>query len=600
MVDFTTTLAAPQGAGARVVQPAERQATREMDIAPLVTGVLDGLKDYAKASAKKEAEDKKTAILREYTSNEATYAAARSTGDWSASQVMAASQANYNQFITMHPEVIDDLDKARRTVYAGTATGEAEKEASIAQAKKQKEDDMLMESGLPSYPGQSVESRAAQLDAVYTMRRMDKDFQRMTQRTAESRAQSAEGRAQSEYTTAIEKRETTEKTFQAMNQLLAVNFDAHTAFLKDVTSGRFKPGEVQMMADKEIARISAEGYALGGANNQQLVQPVIESFKQLSATAMKMLEPGTDVKRLEDEVNSIILRTKLGFLADPKTRADVVGLQLLGNNPKVSGVAGDAVIGSIARVANMDINTPLYGVPPIVGNPDVEGPVLDLLKGGAGSLVSGKTTGDKNKLKSETDNGIVNVTRQMTDSVSKGLTPDKMSKIAGFYASPEFGAYAVTDALDKATMMAGNKAFQVYYQAVSESVQSSFNSMAANLKGGQETGNLYDLVDIKFQNGALTMVQVGSKWNDMDKTKALQTARQSEKALFDMVKISAHLSGTQDYAKHWEENRHILLPNLYIDPTDLKVGDVRGGKRYLGGMYRSANSWEKVSNGTKR
>ncbi|MNL80767.1 hypothetical protein D3C87_2076960 [compost metagenome] len=52
------------------------------------------------------------------------------------------------------------------------------------------------------------------------------------------------------------------------------------------------------------------------------------------------------------------------------------------------------------------------------------------------------------------------------------------------------------------------------------------------------------------------------------------------------------MEGSTDYAKYWENNKHIWLPEMFSKYKGLEIGDVKNGMRYLGGDANQQSSWE--------
>jgi len=67
---------------------------------------------------------------------------------------------------------------------------------------------------------------------------------------------------------------------------------------------------------------------------------------------------------------------------------------------------------------------------------------------------------------------------------------------------------------------------------------------------------------------------------------------QYQQGLNTVVRIGAHMEGTSDYQKYWEDNKYVLLPQLY----PIKPGFVdKAGFKWSGdGDFRDRNTWTKV------
>jgi hypothetical protein len=74
-----------------------------------------------------------------------------------------------------------------------------------------------------------------------------------------------------------------------------------------------------------------------------------------------------------------------------------------------------------------------------------------------------------------------------------------------------------------------------------------------------------------------------------DRLKQLQLA---EDGLNNILRMNAHMDGTTDYTKYWEDNKSKLLPGVFGE--GLKVGTIKNGYQYNGGDARDPRNYTKV------
>ena len=72
----------------------------------------------------------------------------------------------------------------------------------------------------------------------------------------------------------------------------------------------------------------------------------------------------------------------------------------------------------------------------------------------------------------------------------------------------------------------------------------------------------------------------------MEETKPYQDA------LGRMVRMGAHLEGNTNYQKYWEDNKHILLPQMFSKYKNLEIGQKVDGFVYTGGDANDARNWK--------
>ena len=597
MADFKTDFSAAQGAGTEAVAPVRQQVVpADTNWMRALSSVTDELGAFTKTQIKKNAQDEEDKVVKSYLDKERTFMAARDSGQWSPSRVTSASQSNFSEFIASNPKHLEALEKARKSIYGGTSIGEAQKDVDEARARRVKEQDMIDEAGLPTYPGKSEATHQAQVETIMKMRMLDKQFKRETDRNSEDRARRSDLREQGRFDQELADRNAADNAFQGLNTILSSNFDAFQSAMKDIVTGPMNYEQATAFITNHVAAIKAQGVALAGTRNQALVKPIVDIFEQLGNVSMEMKKPGAEKDRLQAEYDTLILKTKMAFMVDPKVRAEVVGSSLLPQNPDLILKSKSSVLDRLVAVEKADLSTPIFNIPSVVGNPDAEGAALDILTGALQKLHSGTSTGDKVKLEGSVTNSVNTMLRQTEDIVNRGATPKELTKIATFYASPEFGKLSASGKLDAATMQGAKRAFQAYNSATVGAVQREMSSDLWKDWTGKEPPKIQDMVNMEFRNGRVSFTPVATTPNmQKGSSVAVNSMRKSEDALTRLVVIGSHMEGTQDYAKYWEDNKHLLLPEVYADPKRFPPGYVNpaNGWKFKGGVFFSKDNWEK-------
>src|SRR5690606_9020252 len=121
--------------------------------------------------------------------------------------------------------------------------------------------------------------------------------------------------------------------------------------------------------------------------------------------------------------------------------------------------------------------------------------------------------------------------------------------------------------------------------------------------------NYADIVEVKFQDGRVQFIpKLG-----MEETTAQGNAeainryirgnlRDQEKALNQNLKLAAHLEGTTDYQKFWEDNKSALMPYMFADPDAPAPRHTYNGQEWEyigppGGNTKDRNNWRPVNGG---
>lgn len=105
-----------------------------------------------------------------------------------------------------------------------------------------------------------------------------------------------------------------------------------------------------------------------------------------------------------------------------------------------------------------------------------------------------------------------------------------------------------------------------------------------------------EMFDIKVDANGAQLIPKLAYFASPDMVFGMNSLNKSAIALNNLIVANAHLSGTTDYPKYWEDNKQHLFPAIFGDPAKLKVGDVINGKKFLGGPYKNPDNWEDVAN----
>lgn len=573
--------------------PVQQQVAPEFDKTPIFNRMIEGFGEFVKADGKKKAAELEQSIVGDYIRKEQQFIAAQKTGQWNASRVMSASQANYSEFIAAYPQFIKTLKEARDSVYGGTETGEAQKEVEATKARKLVEDRMLDEAGLPPFPGQSDQTRRLQIEAVAESKRAEKTLAAARATAAEQRAVRAEGRTISEFEQKATDRRLKDEAWSMTSHLVSKEFEAFNSGMRDLMNSNIDPDVAKAIAAEQLSRIRTMAVQMAGPDNQEFVTAAMSSFTEVYNVTLESKKPGADLQKLTDKVAEIKARGQLQILADPKTAMDVSASELVRQDPITAAKAGQSVSVRVAQLEKLGGGgAATYNTPQVIGSSD-EAATIETLQT---VLKNAGLKGWNEKGEQGAANTVAGLLRQTEAIVSQGAPPETLKRVAKFCSSPEFGILSSGGKIDTQALAVCGKAFEGFYSATFEAVNAELNSAAGPALRGKQSPNAIELLDVNFENGKVvfksnTTLQWGSD--------AQSKLQKSEEAITNLFKIGAHLERTQDYAKYFEKSKHIILPELFVDPADLKPGDIAGGKRYKGGNIKSPNSWEKVNEPVK-
>lgn len=604
MADFginATHLSDPQGSGTGAVAPVQEHVANTSDM-PLFSAIGDIFARGLQQNAKDVAAKRKNAVIGEYINNENVYGDALTTGQWNASQTSMASRSNLSKFAAAYPEYHQDLMQARSLVYGGTEVGEAQKKVDAEQ--KQKEADIAGASakGFQFYSGMSEQATAATLDAYKTGLRVEAQFKQDTERAAETRAQGADERAKGTYTMSVDDHVAKENAANGAREVASKNFDALTASAQDIVnkmkSGTLSPESAQALHASNVSRIQAGLLAISG-KNPEMAAPWIKLFGDIDSNIKAQLDPtkksADDLKLLQDRLQTLIVNGKLAAVEkNPKMLKAVVSSQLFPGEGMVTLANAPVVRDFMLSSGGNDPSLP--PAPQIVGTKD-DAAAFKNVKDAVKKL---NTMPADQKVKATVEaTNIVNTLLDQTTKVDGSMNPASLKEASKFYASTEFGTMALAGQINKQTASNAQRVFQVQYEPAVKSAiiqklevevapgEPLSRTVGMKLVGGNV---VFEQKPIKMPavSGIHSFIEAGMKGNDVVAGKA--DLKDAEAGLNQLIRMHAHLEGTTDYAKYWEDHKHELMPTIFPDPNKLKVGQtikaVNGKSyKYIGGNY---------------
>lgn len=604
MADFNVQLSAPQGAGAREIQPFQERVT-EYQPNPLLKEVVNIFSKGLESSRKQAAEDRRNAVLQEYVRNEQVYSSALTTGQWNSSQASTASKANFSKFIGNYPELMEDLGKARNLVYTGTEAGAAQQEVDQTLKNRNANIQAARADGfvIPDYASQSTQDLA--VDAHQSRIRLDKEIAEQYKRNAEERAVAGDTRAQQSHNISLNEFATKQNAGNGIISLFGKNIDALNGLAKDTFSNPNIPYEQkQAVLDQQVRNLKS-GLASIAVFNPELATPFNRILDDLSQTTAKLADPknqsATQLQLLKDEYETQMTKAKLLVISDPQSRNAVAVSSLFGNNPQISlSLAGNGVL--TGTLAKLGLGPDSGTAPKVVGTSD-EKQVLAGIKGALNLLQKGGAKGDKEQNTKEAVNAVNEVLKQ-NGTMDKSIPPQALKELSGFYSSTEFGKISPTLDSESQQNVANIMAVS-YVPSVVQAVENRLNSTLSTTQpvgfmaakgsmsagtGAQGPQKVGDQVNVSFIGNRVDFVAKPNATDTYWANSTRQSLKEAADGLNTMIRMGAHLEGTTNYAKYWEDNKHRLLPSVFPDPVKLKVGDIKKAKngksyKYLGGDF---------------
>lgn len=574
MADFNVNLQAPQAAGARPLEPISDYVKQGVDpyvgLASNLTGIfLQNMRD-------KEAFNQE-AIVGEFVREQAKVADAFSQGSIKADRARVLTSANFNKYAAQYPQFVEQFNKANSAMRGNTAINQAEESVKSEEQFKQDQIKAMAKMGLPAFQGMSDEAYYANQDTYSAMLRADDAFKRMSERGSyQMRVGSYEREVQQHQDKQVATNALLDLGDKTLNSALVNTKE----FLNRVRSGE-NPEVVANELQTYIGSIERV-LVKEGHNNPELYGMYKSILGQVRDIGLNSLKGVTPASQAENELKELQARIQLATLASPENKALYGTVKILGNLP---ATFFDANYNAHKTYADLVVG---FGgnAPYVIGKKDRDGSqtservATSFLLDQVGKLPNASPetqAGAKQQLMS----GIKNYTNQVTQAASRGLTANELKEAASFYSDPRFVEAQRQGLISPQDMQGALKTFEsVYFRGVGEGVQERLRGYAAQF-GENKLGYSFEF------NGAGVTIKAppGSP------VSASANLEAPSKALNQLIKIGAHMNGNTDYAKYWEENKHIMLPGTFFEK-----GTVKNGYEYIGpGPTTDKNAWRKVN-----
>lgn len=608
VTDFSanaTSLSAPQGAGSTPISPVTPAQEVSVISGSILSTVGDLLTNGIAQNRKLELMAKQKAVVDSYIDSENSISDALQQGTISASEAAVRSRSNFRKHAAGHSEYMDELSKAANGLKGNTEIGTAFDEVKAEKDRTAAGESLAQTRGYIFLPGMTKEQRQSQVSASQAGITAERNMSQFY-------AKQSEARAQGTYDQGIADRELKKLSFDTVNMVAGENLAAFQSFGKataeSVRKGTMTKEDGEALLSERYSNIAAALQA-SARTNPELAAPYKAIFDSVFQIHQKMLDPKNVSDDLENQLKIRTTQLKLVAMGDPKIAAAVVANQLLPNNASLALSSAPEGVRTIALLSSQPVNTKEY-TPNVVGNPEVESDALKLLKGGLTSLAQGKVS-DKELAIIQASNSINHVLKQTGEMLDKGASPQQLKGVAEFFASPEYAKFVTSNQIDSQSAGAAKKAFQLIYEpTIIKGVQEKLNQnldlghsydptalRGAHAPNAKKPISVSDSVDIKFTGSGIVFdvpADAASGAAGISQRSIVESLKTSQLAINQLIHIGAHMEGSTDYNKYWEENKHIWLPSIYPDPVQLKPGAVVDGFKYIGGSYRDRKNWQPV------
>lgn len=587
MADFNVNLAAPQAAGARVVAPVQEAGFGDVlrSGANLLGSLMEG-----KAKADKEnAAAQKEAILNEYSSRYRSIAEDVKTSNLMPGQREAMTRSLFNQYVANYAGLSDEFKKITAGFREfGTISDEVER-AQMFKDQKKKDIAAAAASGVEFSPYDSDNTTNMKLTSWRAQVVEDEKFKRKREQFELNKSMSAEERAVWEHNNKVE-------ADTLINKIGVDHYESTLSSISDiqqaVASGRMSVEEAKLEIERKFGNIST-AIATVSHGNTSYAAPWDRAFGDLKSYALNAINPETSANALEQQKKSILAMRQIQILTTNPELKEAAAL---------SGLFGPGTLGLMPQISTTILeNVRKAGEgkdTAVLGSPE-EKPSLALITKNLQDLRANTSTSPD-----VTAKGVQKFSEAILNEVGNKINKPNASykdllEVANFFAQPEW-AYAVEKGLvSKEANQKAKEAFQtIYSKSISNAVLEKVNTQFKFSASGASKP-LMSVLDLQFSGSGVSLGVASGYMSPIDKQDAVRYQRELKPTIDSinkLIHIGAHMEGTTDYAKYWENNKHNILPGVYYQKGSVQTV---GGKKYeYIGPYPTSDqrSWREIVN----
>jgi len=302
-----------------------------------------------------------------------------------------------------------------------------------------------------------------------------------------------------------------------------------------------------------------------------------------------------------------MLQSKLQLVTDPQFRTVVASSQLLGSNAELALKATPIVSQTISKVIGVDTAGRAQNV---IGDPTLEKPVMQFLDSSLKKYAAGGFK-DGEKAKTELSTGIRTTLRQAGEAINReGFKSSDLKTAADLIASPAYGKFVSENPIDPATNALASQVFEQFYEknvikGVNQKLNETFNfntltktdpSAPRGDTVTQQTRSLdISNVNVQFTGASVVFGLKELPADPADRSFAMRKMEETkpyQDALGRMVRMRAHMAGSTNYEKYWEDNKHMFLPQMFSKYKNLEIGQKVNDSVYTGGDANDERNWK--------
>lgn len=601
MADFNVSLQQPQGAGAGVLSPVQQQVTRfENPFVATALGMTEIFVKNQRENEKKKAEEQKNTVLQEYAQRYNTIAEDR-TGQLSNPQKSALTGSLFSQYVAQHPELVDEFKKITSgSREMGNMVGVIDEEKAIKDERRKRVSDMA-NSGLVV----SVTDSPEYQDGMWRVRQETVRQQQLAEeiRKRESHAASMASEARSAETYDLKRQAEVSLTNQGSEYLNAMRLKAD-ALIKEAGGDPEKIKQAQADWSK-VMGLYDQTITSVGIHNPELANSWRTPAKTIDQYFQDAIVGKTVTEAQNNQVKMIEYGTKTKLMSTPEGAAFFTSVQMAPNAfDQILKNVGTQTLSNVFKAVTGKGNAASF-----TSSPEDAKAAVDILKALSDTYDKAPDPTSKEQARKQGVNIVNKVLKDMSASDVYGADTKSFAALMKsidfkFFAEQVAAGNVDMNALSNATAVAARVYRSPVIAEVSQRLSTPFVRTGGLTPSSSPTTPVSELVNINFTNGKVLFEPKQKGYlSPVDLAGHRQMIRElqsSSEAISQIVRIDAHVKGSTDYTKTWEDNKHRYFPQVFPDPNLLKVGQKITAKNgdvyeYIGGDYNDiAGSYKLV------
>lgn len=581
-----TQLAEPQGSGARAVAPVETMNIGPNPMFKIAQNVTDIFAKGIQANRKQEAEALKSSVVKSYYEEVNKITSGVEQGSVKPAEASVRARNLLSRFLAQNPGLTTELREAANTLSTFSTLGSIEDQVKADRETRKRQLADAEKEGLVLSPGASVEEEDAVIRVNALTIQNQRAFEKMAERKRFDVTMAAAERDAFKYKDEMD-------SFRMVNEVAGARFEQFNLYSdglrKAVSNGKLTVSDARSQLTRQAGEIRSQLLAASRVN-PQFANAYGKIFEDTLQLQLKLVDPATASEDLTNQFKA--LKNKALYMAatsDPEVLAAMAVADAFPNSPQLQISLGTQAIKALAVIKATPVG---QTVPTVIGATDtkLEKEVVGAFK----ETMKGYTnTSEDRKAVSEIQAGntAAHILTQTGEAVDKGkLSAESLLGVVTGISDPGFHKLVSQGQVPQEALQQGAKAIQVMFGQTERSlmdkldmpVMTATTGAVFNRKDARaakappaegKEKKLIDAVEFVAAPGGVSIVlkDAGKTPSEQNYNRQLMAELSKvERVVNTAVRAAAHLGGTNDYKKYWEENKHVIVPSLFPAPAEGK------------------------------